>query len=94
MSKNRGGGSGKAPSNIEGIKQPKKTIAYMEEQIARFEATLLLLETGSTQWCEQLERIEKKKKQLRKAWKYTPKNLRTKLDENGKIVARVEKETA
>ena len=90
MSKNRGGGRGKAPSNIEGIKQPKKTIAYMEEQIARFEATLLLLETGSTQWCEQLKRIEKKKKQLRKAWKYTPKNLRTKLDENGKIVARVE----
>jgi hypothetical protein len=88
MSKNRGGASGKAPSNIEGIKNPKKTIAYMEGQIARFEATLLLLETGSPQWCEQLKRIDKKKKSLRLAWKHTPKNLRTKLNQDGKIVSR------
>ena len=88
MSKNRGGGRGKAPSTIEGIKQPKKTIAYIEGQIARFEATLLLLETGSEEWCEQLARIDKKKKSLRKAWKHTPKHLRTKLNADGKIVSR------
>ena len=88
MSKNRGGGRGKAPSTIEGIKQPKKTIAYIEGQLVRFEVELASMPTGSPEWCQQLARIDKKKKSLRKAWKHTPKHLRTKLNADGKIVSR------
>ena len=88
MSKNRGGASGKAPSNIEGIKNPKSTIAYIEGQLVRFEVELASMPTGSAEWCEQLARIDKKKSKLRLAWKHTPRNLRTKLNQDGKIVSR------
>ena len=68
MSKNRGGASGKAPSNIEGIKNPKSTIAYIEGQLVRFEVELASMPTGSAEWCEQLARIDKKKSKLRLAF--------------------------
>jgi hypothetical protein len=88
MGKNRGGGRGKAPSNIEGIKNPKTTIAYIEGQLERFEVELASMPTGSVEWCKQLARIDKKKSKLRLAWKHTPRNLRTKLNADGKIVSR------